>query len=159
MNSKEVNSYYLCPNYVQEFGLSYFTSPFAIAKGLEMRLSVSPATPFSDESLPNHTKMFELVHVVRVWTHPSRRPNGSIFTILIRLRWPPVRRAGSLGHAATESSWQGFLSLTPQNSATWVASFRIRGSLCRDFHPRGQGYGRPEQSSNRCFRAYIQSWG
>jgi hypothetical protein len=29
-----------------------------------MRLSVSPATPFSDGSLPNHTKMFELVHVV-----------------------------------------------------------------------------------------------
>jgi hypothetical protein len=25
---------------------------------------VSPATPFSDASLPNHTKMFELVHVV-----------------------------------------------------------------------------------------------
>ncbi len=31
---------------------------------LEMRLSMSPATPFSDASLPNHTKMFELVHVV-----------------------------------------------------------------------------------------------
>jgi hypothetical protein len=29
-----------------------------------MRLSVSPATPFSDASLPNHTKMFELVHMV-----------------------------------------------------------------------------------------------
>jgi hypothetical protein len=29
-----------------------------------MRLSVSPATPFWDASLPNHTKMFELVHVV-----------------------------------------------------------------------------------------------
>jgi hypothetical protein len=29
-----------------------------------MRLSVSPAKPFSDASLPNHTKMFELVHVV-----------------------------------------------------------------------------------------------
>ncbi len=29
-----------------------------------MRLSVSPATPFSDASLPNHTKMFELVHLV-----------------------------------------------------------------------------------------------
>jgi hypothetical protein len=30
-----------------------------------MRLfSVSPATPFSDVSLPNHTKMFELVHMV-----------------------------------------------------------------------------------------------
>ncbi len=64
MNSKEVNSNNLCPNYVQEFGLSYFTSPFAIAKGLEMRLSVSAATPFSDGSLPNHTKMFELVHMV-----------------------------------------------------------------------------------------------
>jgi hypothetical protein len=25
---------------------------------------VSPATPFSVASLPNHTKMFELVHVV-----------------------------------------------------------------------------------------------
>ncbi len=30
----------------------------------EKRLSLSPATPFSDASLPNHTKMFELVHVV-----------------------------------------------------------------------------------------------
>jgi hypothetical protein len=60
MNSKDVNSKNLCPNYVQEFGLSYF----AIAKGLEMRLSVSTATPFSDGSLPNHTKMFELVHMV-----------------------------------------------------------------------------------------------
>jgi hypothetical protein len=31
-----------------------------------MRLSVnvSPATPFSDASLPNHTKMVELVYVV-----------------------------------------------------------------------------------------------
>jgi hypothetical protein len=29
-----------------------------------MRLSVSPATPFSDATLPNHTKMFELVHMV-----------------------------------------------------------------------------------------------
>jgi hypothetical protein len=64
MNRKEVNSNNLCPNYVKEFGLSYFTSPFAIAKGLEMRLSVSTATPFSDGSLPNHTKMFELVHMV-----------------------------------------------------------------------------------------------
>ncbi len=35
-----------------------------MAKRLEMRLSVSPATPFSDASLPNHTKMFELVHMV-----------------------------------------------------------------------------------------------
>jgi hypothetical protein len=25
---------------------------------------VSPAAPFLDASLPNHTKMFELVHVV-----------------------------------------------------------------------------------------------
>jgi hypothetical protein len=29
-----------------------------------MRLTVSPTTPFSDASLPNHTKMFELVHLV-----------------------------------------------------------------------------------------------
>jgi hypothetical protein len=29
-----------------------------------MRLPVSPATPISVASLPNHTKMFELVHVV-----------------------------------------------------------------------------------------------
>jgi hypothetical protein len=29
-----------------------------------MRLSVSPATLFSDASVPNHTKMFELVHMV-----------------------------------------------------------------------------------------------
>ncbi len=62
--SNEVNSYNLCPNNVQEFSLSYFTSPFAIAKGLEMRLSVSPATLFSDGSPPNHTKMFVLVHMV-----------------------------------------------------------------------------------------------
>jgi hypothetical protein len=64
MNSKEVNYYNLCPKYVQEFGLSYFTSSFAIAKGLEIRLSLSPATLFSGASLPNHTKMFELVHLV-----------------------------------------------------------------------------------------------
>ncbi len=63
VNSKEENPFF-CPNYVQEFGLSYFTSPFAIAKRLEMRLSVSPAAPFLDASLANHTKMFELVHVV-----------------------------------------------------------------------------------------------
>jgi hypothetical protein len=63
IKSKEENSYF-CPNYVHEFGLSYFTSPFAIAKRLEMRFSVSPAVPFLDASLPNHTKMFELVHVV-----------------------------------------------------------------------------------------------
>ncbi len=42
----------------------YFSSPFAIAKRLEMRLSVSPATLYSDASVPNHTKMFELVHMV-----------------------------------------------------------------------------------------------
>jgi hypothetical protein len=43
----------------------YFSSPFAnCAKGLEIRLSLSPATLFSDVSLPNHTKMFELVHMV-----------------------------------------------------------------------------------------------
>ncbi len=64
VNSKKENSKDFCPNYVQEFSLLYFTSPFAIAKRLEMRLSVSPATPFSDAPLPNHTKMFELVHMV-----------------------------------------------------------------------------------------------
>jgi hypothetical protein len=43
----------------------YFSSPFAnFAKGLEIRLSLSPATLFSDVTLPNHTKMFELVHMV-----------------------------------------------------------------------------------------------
>ncbi len=51
-------------SHTSEFGLSYFNSLFAVAKRLEMRLSVSLATPFSDASLPNHTKMFELVHVV-----------------------------------------------------------------------------------------------
>ncbi len=35
-----------------------------IFKGLEIRLSLSPATLFSGASLPNHTKMFELVHLV-----------------------------------------------------------------------------------------------
>jgi hypothetical protein len=34
------------------------------AKGLEIRLSLNPPTLFSDVSLPNHTKMFELVHMV-----------------------------------------------------------------------------------------------
>jgi hypothetical protein len=63
VNSKGENSYFF-PNYVLEFGLSYFTSPFAIEKRLEMRFSVSPAAPFLDASLPNHTKMFELVRVV-----------------------------------------------------------------------------------------------
>ncbi len=43
----------------------YFSSPFEnFAKGLVIRLSLSPATLFSDVSLPNHTKMFELVHMV-----------------------------------------------------------------------------------------------
>jgi hypothetical protein len=62
VNSKEENSqdFSLNSNYVQEFGLSYFTSPFAIAKRLQMRLSVSPATPLRVASLTNHTKMFEL---------------------------------------------------------------------------------------------------
>ncbi len=64
VNSKEENSEDFCPTYVQEFSLSYFTSPFEIAKRLERRLSVSPATPFSDASLPNNTKMFELEHIV-----------------------------------------------------------------------------------------------
>jgi len=39
-------------------------SSFNFAKGLEIRLSLSPATLFLDVSLPNHTKMFELVHMV-----------------------------------------------------------------------------------------------
>jgi hypothetical protein len=44
---------------------SYFSSSFAnFEKGIEIRLSLSPATPYSSASLPNHTKMFELVHVV-----------------------------------------------------------------------------------------------
>ncbi len=64
MNSKEEKSKDFCSNYVQEFGLSYFTSPFAIAKRLEMMFFLNPSTPFLDASLPNHTKMFELVHVV-----------------------------------------------------------------------------------------------
>jgi hypothetical protein len=52
------------PNVVFHYFL-YFSSPFAyFAKGLEIRLSLSPATLFSDASLPNHTKMFELVHLV-----------------------------------------------------------------------------------------------
>jgi hypothetical protein len=33
-------------------------------KILEIMLSLSPATLFSDVSLPNHTKMFELGHMV-----------------------------------------------------------------------------------------------
>ncbi len=41
-----------------------FQSFCNFAKGLEIRLSLSPATLFSDVSLPNHTKMFELVHMV-----------------------------------------------------------------------------------------------
>jgi hypothetical protein len=50
--------------YLEHYFL-YFSSPFAnFAKGLEIRLSLSPATLFSDVSLPNHTKMFELVHMV-----------------------------------------------------------------------------------------------
>jgi hypothetical protein len=55
------------PNVVFQYFLycSYFSSPFVnFAKGLEIRLSLSPATPFLGASLPNHTKMFELVHVV-----------------------------------------------------------------------------------------------
>jgi hypothetical protein len=52
------------PNVVFHYFL-YFSSPFAnFSKGLEIRLSLSPATLFSGASLPNHTKMFELVHLV-----------------------------------------------------------------------------------------------
>jgi hypothetical protein len=35
---------------------------------------VSPATPFSCASLPNHTKMFELVHVVTSMDDFARTP-------------------------------------------------------------------------------------
>jgi hypothetical protein len=43
----------------------YFSSPFAnFAKGLEIRLSLNPAKLFSGASLPNHIKMFELLHLV-----------------------------------------------------------------------------------------------
>jgi hypothetical protein len=53
----------------------YFSSPFAnFAKGLEIRLSLSPATLFSDVSLPNHTKMFELVHMVTSMEDFGRNP-------------------------------------------------------------------------------------
>jgi hypothetical protein len=52
------------PNVVFHYFL-YFSSPFAnFSKGLEIRHSLSPATLFSGASLPNHTKMFELVHLV-----------------------------------------------------------------------------------------------
>ena len=52
------------PNVVFHYFL-YFSSPFAnFSKGLDIRLSLSPATLFSGVSLPNHTKMFELVHMV-----------------------------------------------------------------------------------------------
>ncbi len=52
------------PNVVFHYFL-YLSSPFAnFAKGLEIRLSLIPATLFSGGSLPNHAKMFELVHLV-----------------------------------------------------------------------------------------------
>jgi hypothetical protein len=52
------------PNVVFLYFL-YFSSPFAnFSKGLEIRLPWGPATLFSGASLPNHTKMFELVHLV-----------------------------------------------------------------------------------------------
>ena len=52
------------PNVVFHYFL-YFSSPLAnFSKGLERRLSLSPATLFSGASLPNHTKMFELVYLV-----------------------------------------------------------------------------------------------
>ena len=52
------------PNVVFHYFL-YFSSPFAnFSKGLEIRLSLSPATLFSGASLPNNTNMFELVHLV-----------------------------------------------------------------------------------------------
>ncbi len=56
MNSKEENSEAFVPITAKNSA-----SPTLL---LEMRLSVSPATPFSVASLPNHTKMFELVHVI-----------------------------------------------------------------------------------------------
>ncbi len=52
------------PNVVFHY-LLYFSSPFAnFSKGLEIRLSLSPATLFPGAPLPNHTKMFEHVHLV-----------------------------------------------------------------------------------------------
>ncbi len=54
--------------------VSYFTSPFAIAKRLEMRLSVSPATPFSDAPLPNHTKFFERLNLFNSMEHLAPPP-------------------------------------------------------------------------------------
>ncbi len=52
------------PNVVFHY-LLYFSSPFAnFSNGLEIRLSLSPATLFPGAPLPNHTKMFEHVHLV-----------------------------------------------------------------------------------------------
>jgi hypothetical protein len=64
------------PNVVFHYFL-YFSSPFAnFSKGLEIRLSLGPATLFSGASLPNHTKIFELVHLVTSMEDFDWRPIG-----------------------------------------------------------------------------------
>ncbi len=52
---------------------------------------MSPAAPFLDESLPNHTKMFELVHVVT-----SIDDFGCWVTLL-----QPASRSSVLGHLSS----------------------------------------------------------
>ncbi len=78
MNSKEENSEAFVP--ITPKNSASRTSPFAIANGLEMRLSVSPATPFLVASLPNHTKMFELVHVVTSMEDFGEKEGGGAAT-------------------------------------------------------------------------------
>jgi hypothetical protein len=61
--------------------------------------SVSPATPFSDLSLPNHTKMFELVHVV------TSMDDFVFYRCLLSITcvgvaWPPPRNQLSAGELA-----------------------------------------------------------
>ena len=78
----------------------YFSSPFAnFSKGLEIRLSLSPATLFSDVSLPNHTKMFELVHMVTSMEDFALRPHCDIY---IELAKPKLATRCSAKRARTD---------------------------------------------------------
>ncbi len=55
------------PNVVFHYFL-YFSSPFAnFSKGLEIRLSLSPATLFLGVSLPNHTKCLSSYIWLLLW--------------------------------------------------------------------------------------------
>jgi hypothetical protein len=114
------------PNVVFHYFL-YFSRPFAnFSKGLEIRLSLSSATLFSGASLPNHTKMFELVHLATSMEDfgPKPLPLAALCqTAITHSIWPkplPHTASGPNRHhlqrfaktAITHSIWPKPLPLT-----------------------------------------------